>query len=91
MRKDRCVIKTRSFTILCRRLNLATCLLSSSEGQARASIISDGPVVFGPCRYLLNTQRAALLWTISILAFWVLVWGSQTVLHYSTWGLTKDL
>ena len=82
-------IRTRLLAILYSKVRRATFIRTQRLGQPRWLIISVSPVQLSPCLNLPHTQRAARRWTISTRWVCFFVWGSQTVLQYSTWGRTR--
>ena len=81
-------ISTSLLLIFHNNVNLAFFLLSSRDGQPRCVSMS---VTDDLLWYLLVTYLAALLCTISILCLSFCRYGSQTVLPYSTIGLTREV
>ena len=69
-------------------INLDLVRRVSSGGQSKVFIISETELVLW---YLFETNLAARLWVFSIWFIWFLLCGSQTVLAYSSFGLTIAL
>jgi hypothetical protein len=71
-----------------RRMNTRICLLYKAVNGLVAIPVQQYLI---PLNKLLYTYLAALLWTLSILSMFSLVYGSQTAEFYSTFGLIKVL
>ena len=63
-------------------------LRASRDGHSSSSSISPTLLVF---RHLLQVQRSAVLWTLSIWLIWSFEWGLQMGAAYSSLGRTKVL